>query len=215
MPAQSFEITNHNAFHQKLREELRDFRADRLSSRHAINFAMTAYHLYEWVLECEPETSAGVVSPGRRDMAQFFESDTPLTLDPEAVIEFIAGMPGTPPCRRRRGGTRSRTQARAAPLSRESYAELAALTQQFVSRVLSLHAVAGAALAIIPLGRASPRASCGLPRGSGGLPSDAPLHGLAPDGVCLGVAPTRRARQLSLPARGGLPQSGAERTRLR
>jgi hypothetical protein len=64
---------------------------------------------------------------------------------------------------------------------------------------------------IIPLRHVLPRVLSGLPRGSGGLPSDAPLRGLAPDGVyrAAGGAPTRRARQLSLPARAGLPQSCA------
>jgi len=39
-------------------------------------------------------------------------------------------------------------------------------------------------LAIIPLRRVLPLASSGLPRGSGGPPSNAPVRGLAPDGVC-------------------------------
>jgi len=68
---------------------------------------------------------------------------------------------------------------------RRSFHLAGVMTQQFVSRVLSLHEVALVKPMIIPLGRASPRVSCGLPRGSGGLPSDAPLRGLAPDGVCL------------------------------
>jgi hypothetical protein len=46
---------------------------------------------------------------------------------------------------------------------------------------------------IIPLGRALPRASCGLPWGSGGQPSNAPLRGLAPDGVCHAATVTGRA----------------------
>jgi hypothetical protein len=45
----------------------------------------------------------------------------------------------------------------------------------------------------IPLGRALPRASCGLPRSSGGQPSNAPLHGLAPDGVCRAADVAARA----------------------
>jgi hypothetical protein len=63
----------------------------------------------------------------------------------------------------------------------------------FVSRVLSCSRVAPRAPAVIPLGRASPRASCGLPRSSGGQPSNAPLRGLAPDGVCRAALVTERA----------------------
>jgi hypothetical protein len=57
-------------------------------------------------------------------------------------------------------------------------------SQLLVSRVLLLAEVALDVLAVIPLGRSLPSASCGLPRDSGGQPSNAPLHGLAPDGVC-------------------------------
>ena len=39
-------------------------------------------------------------------------------------------------------------------------------------------------LAFIRLGRPLPNASCGLPWGSGGQPSSAPIRGLAPGGVC-------------------------------
>jgi len=56
--------------------------------------------------------------------------------------------------------------------------------QFLVSRVLSRALVALGVLAVIPLGRSLPNASCSLPRGSGWQPSNAPLHGLAPDGVC-------------------------------
>ena len=56
--------------------------------------------------------------------------------------------------------------------------------QLLVSRVLSRASVAFGTLAVIPLGRPLPNASCSLPRGSGWQPSNAPLHGLAPDGVC-------------------------------
>ena len=56
--------------------------------------------------------------------------------------------------------------------------------QLLVSRVLSHALVALSVLAVIPLGRPLPNASCSLPRGSGWQPSNAPLHGLAPDGVC-------------------------------
>ncbi len=63
----------------------------------------------------------------------------------------------------------------------------------FVSRVLLLARVASRGPAVIPLGRASPRASCGLPRSSGGQPSNAPLRGLAPDGVCRAALVAERA----------------------
>jgi hypothetical protein len=63
----------------------------------------------------------------------------------------------------------------------------------FVSRVLFLARVASREVAVIHLGRASPRASCGLPWSSGGQPSNAPLRGLAPDGVCHATPVTERA----------------------
>ena len=63
-------------------------------------------------------------------------------------------------------------------------------SQLLVSRVLLLAEVTLDVLAVIPLGRSLPSASCGLPRDSGGQPSDVPLHGLAPDGVCLAATVT-------------------------
>ena len=68
-----------------------------------------------------------------------------------------------------------------------------AWSQSFVSRVLFATGVTSDRAAVIPLGRASPRASCGLPRGSGGQPSNAPLRGLAPNGVCRAATVTDRA----------------------
>ena len=62
--------------------------------------------------------------------------------------------------------------------------------QLLVSRVLSRTSVTLGTLAVIPLGRPLPNASCSLPRGSGRQPSNAPLHGLAPDGVCLAATVT-------------------------
>jgi hypothetical protein len=59
-----------------------------------------------------------------------------------------------------------------------------------ISRVLFAAFVASRSVAVIPLGRALLRASCGLPRGSGGQPSNASLRGLAPDGVCRAEAVT-------------------------
>ncbi len=64
---------------------------------------------------------------------------------------------------------------------------------ELVSRVLLLARIASRGPAIIPLGRASPRASSGLPGSSGGQPSNAPLRGLAPDGVCRATSVTGRA----------------------
>jgi len=66
-------------------------------------------------------------------------------------------------------------------------------SQLLVSRVLLHASVALGVLAVIPLGRSLPSASCGLPRDSGGQPSNAPLHGLAPDGVCRATTVTGRA----------------------
>lgn len=45
----SFEIKTPQDFLRKLHEEHRDFQSDPLSSRHAVNFAMTAWHLKDWV----------------------------------------------------------------------------------------------------------------------------------------------------------------------
>ena len=68
-----------------------------------------------------------------------------------------------------------------------------ARSQRSISRVLSFARVAPCEAAVIHLGRASPRASCGLPWSSGGQPSNAPLRGLAPDGVCHATRVTARA----------------------
>lgn len=51
MAGRSFEITNARQFYNKLIEEYEAFRADPLSSRIAINSAMTAWHLSEWLYE--------------------------------------------------------------------------------------------------------------------------------------------------------------------
>lgn len=45
----SFEIKNSEDFYNKLREDVSEFMKDTLSSRIAINCAMTAWHLTEWV----------------------------------------------------------------------------------------------------------------------------------------------------------------------
>lgn len=44
-----FSIRNSRDFYQKLLQEFDDFRRDNLSARHAINCAVTAYHMHEWV----------------------------------------------------------------------------------------------------------------------------------------------------------------------
>jgi len=49
---------------------------------------------------------------------------------------------------------------------------------------------------IINLGQQLPVASSDLPGSSGGPPSNTPLHGLAPDGVCLASPVTRGTGEL-------------------
>jgi hypothetical protein len=45
----SFDLKDHHDYLMKLDAEYADLEANRLSSRHAVNFAMTAYHMWEWV----------------------------------------------------------------------------------------------------------------------------------------------------------------------
>ena len=45
----SFAITNSEQFLSKLLEDYEDFKNDNTSSRHAINCAMTAWHLTDWI----------------------------------------------------------------------------------------------------------------------------------------------------------------------
>lgn len=47
----SFEIKNSRDLFKKLQEEYKDFENDELSSRHAINCAMTAWHLTDWTFK--------------------------------------------------------------------------------------------------------------------------------------------------------------------
>lgn len=54
----SFEIRDHNDYFAKLEAEFEDLRREPLSSRHAMNFAMNAYHMCEWVWEYEPLVKA-------------------------------------------------------------------------------------------------------------------------------------------------------------
>ena len=49
MSNHSFDIQTANDFLRKLHEEYEDFQQDPLSSRHAINCALTGWHLIEWV----------------------------------------------------------------------------------------------------------------------------------------------------------------------
>ena len=56
----SFEIATAKDFLSKLKEEQNDFTASHsLSSRHAVNAILTAYHLQEWVWKecgkCRPD----------------------------------------------------------------------------------------------------------------------------------------------------------------
>ena len=48
-PKHAFAIRNEADFLEKLRQEFRDLECSPDSSRHAINFAMTAWHLTDWV----------------------------------------------------------------------------------------------------------------------------------------------------------------------
>jgi hypothetical protein len=49
----SFELKDHHDYLAKLNAEHADLQQEPLSSRHAINFAMTAYHMCEWIWEHE------------------------------------------------------------------------------------------------------------------------------------------------------------------
>jgi hypothetical protein len=44
-----FYIKNSRDFYEKLLQEFDDFQQDQLSARHAINCAITAHHMHEWV----------------------------------------------------------------------------------------------------------------------------------------------------------------------
>jgi hypothetical protein len=47
-PQLSFEITSSKHFFEKLEQEYGDFDKDHLSARHAINCALTSWHLTDW-----------------------------------------------------------------------------------------------------------------------------------------------------------------------
>ena len=49
MPVLSFQIQNSTDFFSKLVEELNDFKNDPTSSRKAVNCAMTAWHMIDWI----------------------------------------------------------------------------------------------------------------------------------------------------------------------
>ena len=70
------------------------------------------------------------------------------------------------------------------------------VSEQAVSRVLFPPSVTLRGAMIITLGRQLPAASSDLPGSSGGPPSNAPLCGLAPDGVCRASPVTRGTGEL-------------------
>ena len=51
----SFDLNDHHEYLKKLEAEFADLKGDPISSRHAMNFAMNAYHMLEWVWEHEPQ----------------------------------------------------------------------------------------------------------------------------------------------------------------
>ena len=53
----SFELKDHHDYLVKLNAEYADLENEPLSSRHAVNFAMTAYHMCEWVWHNEPRVN--------------------------------------------------------------------------------------------------------------------------------------------------------------
>jgi hypothetical protein len=53
MATYSFDMKNHHDLFKKLDAEFADLTNDSLSSRHAMNFALTAYHMLDWVREHE------------------------------------------------------------------------------------------------------------------------------------------------------------------
>jgi hypothetical protein len=59
----SFELRDHHDYFAKLKVEYGDLRKDPLSSRHAMNFAVNAYHMCEWVWEYEPIVKARYGKP--------------------------------------------------------------------------------------------------------------------------------------------------------
>jgi len=73
---------------------------------------------------------------------------------------------------------------------------LVVVSEQAVSRVLFPPSVTLRGAMIITLGRQLPAASSDLPGSSGGPPSNAPLCGLAPDGVCRASPVTRGTGEL-------------------
>jgi hypothetical protein len=73
-------------------------------------------------------------------------------------------------------------------------------SEQTVSRILSPSRVTPLRATIIHLGHQLPDTSCDLPGSSGGQPSDAPLFGLAPGGVCQ-ASPVTRGTGALLPHR--------------
>lgn len=66
----SFEIKNSRDLFKKLQEEYKDLENDELSSRHAINCAMTAWHLTDWTFK------EYMSSHGFNDIGKYRESLT-------------------------------------------------------------------------------------------------------------------------------------------
>ncbi|WP_373493608.1 hypothetical protein [Aquiflexum sp.] len=64
----TFEIQTHKDFYKKLIEEYKDFLNQPLSSRHAINFSMTAYHLIEWIYHDDNETKPKTLNDFRQEI---------------------------------------------------------------------------------------------------------------------------------------------------
>jgi hypothetical protein len=91
----TFGITSPTALFHKLREEQADFeRVDCLSSRHAINAIMTAYHLHEWVWgdfvkkRLDLHAAWQLVPAGKAKYAHFkswLQKKCPAMIDAEAV----------------------------------------------------------------------------------------------------------------------------------
>lgn len=77
-----FDINNSVEFYAKLLAEFDDFMADQASSRHAMNTAITAHHLYDWVwaefLEGDPVLRSKLgVGRQKKDFARWIDSQSP------------------------------------------------------------------------------------------------------------------------------------------
>lgn len=77
----SFDIKDSQGLFDKLKRDYHNFSADRLSSDNAINFSITAYHLFEWT---EPE-----LKPEQRD--QFKEKKRLIDEDFQIIKDISNG----------------------------------------------------------------------------------------------------------------------------